>query len=52
MFMYFYEMGGYESRMFATEAEAEDAYAEIEAEVASDYGYCDPDYLMLYEVEE
>jgi len=51
MFMYFYE-NGYESRLFATEAEAEDAYADIEAEIASDCGYCDPDYLMLCEVEE
>ena len=52
MFMYFYEKGGYESRMFATEAEAENAYAEVEAEIASEYGSCDADYLVLGEVEE
>lgn len=52
MFMYFYEKGGYESRMFTTEAEAIDAYTEIEADIASDYGYCDEDYLTLAEVEE
>lgn len=52
MFMYFYEKGGYESRMFNTEAEAEDAYAKIEQEVSGRYGYCDADYLMLGEVEE
>lgn len=50
MFMYFYK--GYESRPFATKAEAEEAYPQIEAEVADRYGYCDHDYMELAEVDE
>jgi hypothetical protein len=50
MFMYFYK--GYESRPFATEAEAEEAFTEIEAEIASIYGYCDHDYMEFAEVDE
>ena len=52
MFVYFYELGHYESRPFASALEAEQAYNDVVCEVASIYGYCDTDYLMYDEVED
>lgn len=49
MYWYRYEKCGYESREFHSKQDAENAYNAISADITSIYGYCDYDYLMLYE---
>ena len=52
MYYFFYEDSGFESEVYNTYAEAEAAWADVEAEVTSLYGYCDPDRLFMAEWEE
>lgn len=49
MYYFFYEDSDFESKTYNTYDEAEAAWSEIEAEVASLFGYCDPDRLFLAE---
>jgi len=50
MYYFFYENSDFESRVYNTYEEAEEAWPEIEAEVASLFGYCDPECLFMAEV--
>ncbi len=52
MYYFFYEDSGFESKVYNTYEEAENAWAEVEVEVASLYGYCDHDRLCMAECEE
>ena len=47
MYYFFYEDTAFESEVYATYEEAEKAWNEVSAEVASRYGSCDPDRLFI-----
>ena len=49
MYYFFYEGTAFESKVYETYAEAEQAWDEVAEEVASKYGFCDPDRLFMAE---
>ena len=51
-YFYYYELGDYESRLFDSYEEAENAADEIEAEIASLCGFCDWDFLFIEETDD
>ena len=51
MYYFFYENSDFESRVYNTYEEAEEAWPEVEAEVVSLFGYCDPECLFMAEVQ-
>lgn len=52
MYYFFYENSDFESEVYNTYEEAEAAWAEVEAKIASMFGYCDPDRLFMAECEK